>query len=54
MKIRKKFLNHEIFSKLDVKWLNQFDENYKSRFLEYAQAHTEFIPEYKVIKEEGP
>ena len=50
----KKFLNHEIFSKLDVKWLNQFDENYKSRFLEYAQAHTEYIPEYKVIKEEGP
>lgn len=50
----KKFLNHEIFSKLDVKWLNQFDENYKSRFLEYAQAHTDFIPEYKVIKEEGP
>ncbi|MDD5361573.1 MAG: ribonuclease III [Ignavibacteria bacterium] len=50
----KKFLNHEIFSKLDIKWLNQFDENYKSRFLEYAQAHTDYIPEYKVIKEEGP
>jgi len=50
----KKFLNQEIFSKLDVKWLNQFDENFKSRFLEYAQAHTDFIPDYRVIKEEGP
>lgn len=50
----KKFLNQEIFSKLDIKWLNQFDENYKSKFLEYAQAHTDYIPEYRVIKEEGP
>lgn len=50
----KKFLNQEIFSKLDVKWLNQFDENFKSRFLEYAQAHTDFIPDYRVINEEGP
>lgn len=50
----KKFLNTEIFSKLDVKWLNQFDENFKSRFLEYAQAHTDFIPDYRIIKEEGP
>jgi ribonuclease III len=50
----KKFLNHEIFVKLDVKWLNQFDENHKSKLLEYSQAHTDFIPEYKVIKEEGP
>jgi ribonuclease III len=50
----KKFLNQEIFSKLDIKWLNQFDENFKSKFLEYAQAHTDYIPEYKVIKEEGP
>jgi ribonuclease-3 len=50
----KEFLNEEIFKKLDVKWLNQFDENHKSRFLEYVQAHTDFIPEYSVIKEEGP
>jgi ribonuclease-3 len=50
----KEFLNEEIFKKLDVKWLNQFDENHKSRFLEYVQAHTDFIPEYVVIKEEGP
>ncbi|MBX7041961.1 MAG: ribonuclease III [Ignavibacteria bacterium] len=50
----KEFLNEEIFKKLDVKWLNQFDENHKSRFLEYVQAHTDFIPEYIVIKEEGP
>jgi len=50
----KKFLNVEIFSKLDIKWLNQFDENFKSRFLEYAQAHTDYIPEYRVINEEGP
>jgi ribonuclease-3 len=50
----KKFLNHEIFIKLDIKWLNQFDENHKSKFLEYAQAHTDYIPEYHVIKEEGP
>ncbi len=50
----KEFLNEEIFKKLDVKWLNQFDENHKSRFLEYVQAHTDFIPEYGVIKEEGP
>jgi ribonuclease-3 len=50
----KKFINREIFLKLDIKWLNQFDENHKSRFLEYAQAHTDYIPEYKVIKEEGP
>lgn len=50
----KEFLNEEIFKKLDIKWLNQFDENHKSKFLEYVQAHTDFIPEYSVIKEEGP
>ncbi len=50
----KEFLNEEIFKKLDIKWLNQFDENHKSKFLEYVQAHTDFIPEYGVIKEEGP
>lgn len=50
----KRFVNQEIFSKLDIKWLNQFDENYKSKFLEYAQAHTDYIPEYIVVKEEGP
>lgn len=50
----KKFLNQEIFMKLDIKWLNQFDENHKSKFLEYSQANTDFIPEYNVIKEEGP
>lgn len=50
----KKFLNKEIFSKLDIKWLNQFDENHKSRFLEYSQAHTDYIPEYKIVKEDGP
>jgi ribonuclease III len=50
----KRFLNQEIFAKLDIKWLNQFDENHKSKFLEYAQAHTDHIPEYYVIKEEGP
>ena len=47
-------MNKEIFNKLDVKWLNHFDENHKSKFLEYIQAHTDYIPEYKVIKEEGP
>jgi ribonuclease III len=50
----KEFLNEEIFKKLDVKWLNQFDENHKSKFLEYVQAHSDFIPEYHIIKEEGP
>jgi ribonuclease-3 len=50
----KEFLNEEIFTKLDIKWLNQFDENHKSKFLEYAQAHTDYVPEYSVIKEEGP
>jgi len=50
----KEFLNEEIFKKLDIKWLNQFDENHKSKFLEFVQAHTDFIPEYSVIKEEGP
>lgn len=50
----KEFINEEIFIKLDVKWLDQFDENHKSKFLEYAQAHTDFIPEYNVIKQEGP
>lgn len=50
----KEFLNEEIFKKLDIKWLNQFDENHKSKFLEYVQAHTDFIPEYSIIKEEGP
>jgi len=52
--IAKQFLNEEIFAKLDIKWLNQFDENHKSKFLEYAQAHTDYVPEYSVIKEEGP
>jgi ribonuclease-3 len=50
----KEFLNEEIFKKLDIKWLNQFDENHKSKFLEYVQAYTDFIPEYNIIKEEGP
>jgi ribonuclease-3 len=50
----KEFLNNQIFKKLDVKWLNQFDENYKSKLLEYTQANTDYIPEYKVINQEGP
>ena len=50
----KEFLNDQIFKKLDVKWLNQFDENYKSKLLEYTQANTDFVPEYKVINQEGP
>ncbi len=50
----KDFLNNQIFKKLDVKWLNQFDENYKSKLLEFTQANTEYIPEYKVITAEGP
>jgi len=50
----KDFLNNQIFKKLDVKWLNQFDENYKSKLLEYTQANTDYIPEYRVINQEGP
>lgn len=50
----KDFLNNQIFKKLDVKWLNQFDENYKSKLLEYTQANTDFVPDYKVINQEGP
>jgi ribonuclease III len=50
----KEFLNNQIFKKLDVKWLNQFDENFKSKLLEYTQANTDYIPEYKVINQEGP
>jgi ribonuclease-3 len=50
----KEFLNNQIFKKLDVKWLNQFDENFKSKLLEYCQANTDFVPEYKVIEQEGP
>lgn len=53
-KAAQEFLNQEIFVKLDVKWLDEFDENHKSRFLEYAQANTDHVPEYTVIKEEGP
>lgn len=30
------------------------DENYKSQLLEYAQANKMDLPNYKVIKEEGP
>jgi ribonuclease III len=50
----KDFLNNQIFKKLDVKWLNAFDENFKSKLLEYTQANTDFIPDYKVINQEGP
>jgi len=50
----KEFLNNQIFKKLDVQWLNQFDENFKSKLLEYTQANTDFLPEYKVISAEGP
>jgi ribonuclease-3 len=50
----KDFLNNQIFKKLDVKWLNQFDENFKSKLLEYSQANTDYVPEYKVIEQEGP
>jgi ribonuclease-3 len=50
----KEFLNNQIFKKLDVKWLNQFDENFKSKLLEYCQANTDYVPEYRVIEQEGP
>lgn len=50
----KDFLNNQIFKKLDVKWLNQFDENFKSKLLEYSQANTDYVPEYRVIEQEGP
>lgn len=50
----KEFLNNEIFKKLDVQWLNQFDENFKSKLLEYTQANTDYVPDYRVIQEEGP
>jgi ribonuclease-3 len=50
----KEFLNNQIFKKLDVKWLNQFDENFKSKLLEYSQANTDYVPEYRVIAQEGP
>lgn len=50
----KEFLNNQIFKKLDVKWLNQFDENFKSKLLEYSQANTDYVPDYKVIEQEGP
>ncbi len=50
----KDFLNNQIFKKLDVKWLNQFDENFKSKLLEYCQANTDHVPDYRVIDQEGP
>jgi len=50
----KEFLNNQIFKKLDVKWLNQFDENFKSKLLEFCQANTDYVPEYRVIEQEGP
>lgn len=50
----KEFINEEIFIKLDIKWLDEYDENHKSKLLEFAQANTNYIPEYKVMNEEGP
>lgn len=50
----KEFITEEIFVKLDIKWLDEYDENHKSKLLEFAQANTNFIPEYKVMNEEGP
>ncbi len=48
------FIKVEIFDKLDIKRIDEFDENHKSKFLEFAQANTDYVPEYSVIKEEGP
>lgn len=50
----KAFINEEIFVKLDIKWLDEYDENHKSKLLEFSQAKTNFIPEYRVMNEEGP
>lgn len=50
----KEFIIEEIFVKLDIKWLDEYDENHKSKLLEYAQANTNYIPQYNVTNEEGP
>lgn len=54
LKIAKKFIHNVLIDPLmkDGEYLK--DENYKSQLLEYAQANKLDIPNYVVIKEEGP
>lgn len=49
-----KFVANIIQQYVDLKNLVKTHDNYKSLLLEYAQAHKNPIPQYKVIAEKGP
>lgn len=54
LKISKEFINRVIINPLIQEEDYLVDENYKSQLLEFAQANRLEIPNYIVLKEEGP
>ncbi|HEX9252810.1 MAG TPA: ribonuclease III [Ignavibacteriaceae bacterium] len=54
LEISKKFIHRILIEPLTKDGEYLIDENYKSQLLEYAQANKIEVPNYIVIKEEGP
>lgn len=54
LEISKKFIHRVLIEPLTKDGEYLIDENYKSQLLEYAQANKIEVPNYIVIKEEGP
>ena len=48
------FVKRQVLAAVEQGRVSTSDENYKSRLLEYAQAHGLGIPRYATIREEGP
>jgi len=54
LEVSKKFVHRVLIKPLTKDGEYLIDENYKSQLLEYAQANKIDVPNYLVIKEEGP
>ena len=54
LEISKKFIHRVLIEPLTKDGEYLIDENYKSQLLEYAQANKIEVPNYIVIKEDGP
>ena len=54
LKATEDFVHKYLLSKFKKIMQVELYKNYKSVLLEYAQAHTGQLPEYRVLKEEGP
>jgi len=53
-KITRAFVERVLNSHHDIEKLAQFDDNYKSILMEYAQARRMKVPVYRVVNETGP